>query len=427
MKKIIILGFSLLSFNLLASSGGITGLGGTGGSAHGYMSVWDGPMYYNKCVEQVHIKEFGPMAMNAGTYGIEVEKETFQDYQEQLLEVIQKTNNEKVNNIQEIFTQLTKFLIKQKVAKSEQDLEIKVKEQELKLEYEARLRADVEKANSSPFGDTAPDESPTAGTFTYEYMKNMCKRTKMLEKTQGDKARINTTRAISKKSDKNIDKRQSVVSIEAESIKNINKHYDLFCSPSDVDNGLCEMVSALPNADLDANMFLSPEGFKELNTTDYKTKYTYNELEALGADSFINNVIGVMPISPPTPSELSDKDKAKFVSLYNQLFSSLNIASFSFEQSYQKRLPKNKEGVRLSLLDTLNYLVEDMNSPQNKSLDSNAKANAFEMAYQSVMALKTKIDLEILLQKERLKLLDATLLSLEENKAEKIRKLESSK
>ena len=81
----------------------------------------------------------------------------------------------------------------------------------------------------------------------------------------------------------------------------------------------------------------------------------------------------------------------------------------------------------MSQLDVLNYLVEDMNSIDNQNLESQTRGNSYEMIVQSVMAIKTKIDMEKLLQKERLKLLEATILSLQENKPKKILNLENKK
>mgnify|MGYP000017562313 FL=1 len=429
-KTILITIFFAQSINLYSASNGITGRGGNGGSSHGFMSMWDGPLYYNQCVEQTHIKVFSDLAMETGSfksggYGIEVEKDAFQDYQEQLLELIQNTNNDKVNNIEEVFSQLTKFLIKQKVAETEQNIELRSKEQELEMEYQAALRSDIEKAKARSFGDSDP-VTGTTGQFTYEYMKNMCKRTKMIDKTQGQSARKESTQAITKNNSKNINERQSVVSVVSESRKTQDRHYELFCSEEDRSQGLCDVVSALPNADLTADTFLKPEGFSSASD-DYKTKFTYNETEALAANSFIKNVIGFLPVEPPTPEELTNKSKTQFVTMYNQILASLNTASLSFEKAYLNRLPKNKEGVRMSQLDVLNYLVEDMNSIQNQNLESQAKANAYEMSVQSVMAIKTKIDMEKLLQKERLKLLEATILALQENKPNKVLNLENKK
>ena len=338
---------------------------------------------------------------------------------------IQNTNNDKVNNIEEVFSQLTKFLIKQKVAETEQNIELRSKEQELEMEYQAALRSDIEKAKARSFGDSDP-VTGTTGQFTYEYMKNMCKRTKMIDKTQGQSARKESTQAITKNNSKNINERQSVVSVVSESRKTQDRHYELFCSEEDRSQGLCDVVSALPNADLTADTFLKPEGFSSASD-DYKTKFTYNETEALAANSFIKNVIGFLPVEPPTPEELTNKSKTQFVTMYNQILASLNTASLSFEKAYLNRLPKNKEGVRMSQLDVLNYLVEDMNSIQNQNLESQAKANAYEMSVQSVMAIKTKIDMEKLLQKERLKLLEATILALQENKPNKVLNLENKK
>ena len=429
MKKVLIALLILSTNNILASTG-ITGVGGNGGSSHGYMSVWDGPLYYTKCVEQAHIMVFSDLAMDAGTYGIEPEKREFQDYQEKLLELIQETNNEKVNNIEEVFSQLTKFLIKQRVSDTEREIEIKTKEQELEMEYKARLEEDIEKSKSRGFNDIDAEQIPTRGSFTYEYMRNMCKRTKMFDKTQGTDARTKDVQSVAKNNQKNIADRQGVVSIVSENRKLQDRRYSLFCSEEDEAQGVCDIVSALPNADLTADTFLYPEGFKDSNesvTTEYRTLYTYNELEALAADSFIKNVIGFIPVEPPTPEEARNESKAQFVTLYNQTLTSLNIASLSFEKAYQNRLPKNKEGVRMGQLDVLNYLVEDMNSANNQNIEGQTKGNAFEMIFQSVLAIKTKIEMEKLLQKERIKLLEAALLSIEENSANKIINLESKK
>jgi hypothetical protein len=438
-KKILITLITLNSYSISASTG-ITGTGGNGGSSHGFMSVWDDFLYYNKCVEQTHIKVFSDLAMDSGYYGIEPEKDTFQEYQEELLDLVKETNNDKVNNIEEIFAQLTKFLIKQKVASSEQDYELKSKEQELVMEYKASLRKDMDKAKSRVFSDIDETDTPSAGmsdgdeiasgAFTYEYMRNMCKRTKMIAKTQGKEARTKNAQAISKQNNKNINERQSVVSVVSENRKNQDKHYALFCSEEDESQGLCDIVSALPNADLNADTFLLPEGFKIKNkeiTSGYETKYTYNELEALAANSFIKHIIGLLPVESPTPEEIKNPSKSQFVTIYKQLLTSINIASLSFEKSYQSRLPKNKEGVRMGQLDVLNYLVEDLNSIESKNIENQTKSNAFEMTVQSVLAIKTKIEMEKLLQKERLKLLEAALLSIEENSPSKISSLEAKK
>lgn len=400
---------------------------GTGGMPVGQILVT--PLYYNRCVNEIHATNFSTMALDGGTYGLKAEQRQFLMYEKSLLQVVQKTNADKVNNIEGVFSELTSFMIKSKNNDYNTNYEITKKEKELRSEYKNQLKSDVDKSKRSGFNDKDKNETATEGTFTYEHMKNLCQRTKMYEKTQGSKARIVAANTLHKRAGRNMQKRQAVVNVIAEGRKAQEKHYQLFCSPEDFKNKLCDVVSALPNGDLDADVFLKPTGFNKSSevTSEYQTQYTYNELEALAADSFSMNVVGLMPVEPPTPAEIKSEKSIKFVSLYNNLASSLNMASLVFDNSFQNRLPKNKEGLRLSAYDTISYLIYEMKKPQTETLEGMSKGNAFEMSYQSVLALKTKIDLEILMQKERLKLLEATNLALEENKVMKIESLERKK
>ncbi len=426
MKKIYILlslTYLFISKTIMASPTG------TGGMPVGTTITVAPPLYYNRCVDEIHATRFGSAALDGGTYGLKAEQRQFLAYEKTLLQVVQKTNADKVNNIESIFSELTSFMVKSKNNDYNTNYEITRKEKELRTEYKNQLKADVDKSKRSGFNDKDKNESAAQGTFTYEHMKNLCQRTKMYEKTQGSTARIVAANTLHKRAGRNMQKRQSVVNTIAEGRKAQEKHYQLFCSPEDFKNKLCDVVSALPNGDLDADVFLKPTGFNKSSgvSADYQTQYTYNELEALAADSFSMNVIGLMPVEPPTPAEIKEEKTVKFASLYNSMASALNIAGMIFDNAYQNRLPKNKEGLRLSAYDTIAYLIYEMKKPQTETLEGMSKGNSFEMSYQSVLALKTKIDLEILMQKERLKLLEATNLALEENKVIKIRNLERKK
>jgi hypothetical protein len=427
-KNILALLVTLVSLNLNAGALSFNQTG-DGFPMVGEISISIAPSYYNSCIVSIHAKGFSDMAMDGGAYGIVPTMDAFKEHQDTLMDIIEETNMDKVENISQIFAQLKKYFIKDKKFKVQQNTEIKLKERDLRMEYKAVLEKEIAIAEATSFGDTAKGDAPSPESFTYKMMKNLCKRTKMAESTLGASARQKYIEASSKKAKKNVSKRQSVTSLKSEKIKNIDKHYDLFCTNDEFEADLCKFPSALPNGDLQADLFLYPEGFNEENATvsDYDTRYTYNETEALAADGFIGNVVGLLPVEPPTPSELKDPKKAGFVSLYNQLASSMNMSSFIFERAYQKRLPKNKTGLRMSELEILNYMVEDLNSIENKAISGQAKANGFEMLYQSTAALKTKLDMEKLVQKERLKLLEATVLSLNENSAKMLNYLKSKK
>jgi len=403
---------------------------GNGMPMVGEISVSVAPSYYNSCVIKIHAKDFGDMAMDGGYYGIKPTMNEFKSYEDKLLNAVETTNRDKVNNITEIFANLRKHMLKTSGFNTQQRAKINSQQRELRMEYKANLVKEIERAKTTSFGDTANGTKPEVGSFTYDMMKNLCKKNKMYEATQGAESREITVAAAAKKAKSNVEKRQDVSSVTSAVRKQQERHYDLFCSLEDKNSGLCDNVSQLPNADIMADIFLLPEGFKVTNaaiTTDYVTRYTYNEMEALAADSFLNNIIGLMPVSPPTPEERLNPKKAKFIAVYDYLVSNLNLASYVFENAYQNRLPKNKSGVRMSNLDTLNYMIEDMNSIKSKSIEGQADSNAFEMTYQSVLALKTKLDMEMLTHSERVKLLEASLLSLQENTASNLKNLERKK
>ena len=386
--------------------------------------------YYNICVLQIHSLNFGDQAMDGGAYGIEPTMSEFQTYEDKILDTINETNQDKIKNIAAVFSTLRKYLIKSSGTNDLQLAKINQQQRELRMEHEASLETEVEKAKSTSFGDTAPEDAPAEGSMTYDFIKNLCKKNKMYEKTQGVDARKKIVEASSKKAKKNVSKRQDIASVISEVRKKQDKHYNLFCSQDEKEQGLCENISILPSADIMADNFLTPEGFKEENaaiSTEYKTIYTYNQVEALGADAFMSNMVGFMPVNPPTPEERKNPKKTKFVALYNQLVSSLNLSSYIFENSYQNRLPKNSSGVRMGILDTLNYMIVDMNSMKSKTLEGQLDGNGYLMAYQTVLALKTKLEMEKLIQKERLKLLEATTLGLMENSRENLQNLDKKK
>lgn len=428
MKKILLIILSLAATYLNASTVSINKTG-NGMPIVGEISVSVAPSYYNTCVIKIHARNFGDMAMDGGAYGIVPTQDAFVEMEETLKEAVEEATVANVSNIKDSFSQLKSYMLKKKAFKAQQNTEILIKERELRMEYKAMLKKEVEQAKSTSFGDTDKAATPSADSFTYKMMKNLCKRTKMQDSALGENARKKNIEATSKKAKKSVSKRQKIVSLKSEKRKAQERHYNLFCTPDEQAAGLCEVASALPNGDLQADLFLYPEGFNEENeqVSSYDTKFTYNETEALAADSFIQNVIGFMPVEPPTPEERGNPKKAKFVSLYNQLSSSLNLASFIFERSYQKRLPKNKEGLRMSEMDVFGYMIDDLKSTENTAVENQARGTGFEMLYQSTNALKTKLDMEGLQQKERLKLLEATLLSLEENSAEMLQYLDKIK
>lgn len=104
---------------------------GTGGMPVGQILVT--PLYYNRCVNEIHATNFSTMALDGGTYGLKAEQRQFLMYEKSLLQVVQKTNADKVNNIEGVFSELTSFMIKSKNNDYNTNYEITKKRKRIKI------------------------------------------------------------------------------------------------------------------------------------------------------------------------------------------------------------------------------------------------------------------------------------------------------
>ena len=144
-KKILI-SIVLISSNAYASTISIN-QEGSGMPIIGELSISFAPSYYTACVLKIHSKNFGDMAMDGGYYGIVPTMEEFQDYEDKLLEAIDTTNKDKVNNITEIFSNLKTHLLKTSGFNNQQQAKLDMQNREVRMEYKANLEKDIENFN----------------------------------------------------------------------------------------------------------------------------------------------------------------------------------------------------------------------------------------------------------------------------------------
>ena len=238
----------------------------------------------------------------------------------------------------------------------------------------------------------------------------------MNQMATGEKAKKRATSDINRRAQKLQASLTAVGSVNSVAKGNIDFHYDIFCSAEDVDNGLCEMESTAPNADISAFNFLYPTGYKDENSasgSDYATLYTYSSVESLAAFQYVKNLSGVLYIVPPTQSEMSNGDMFAYVGAYKQAQSALNLASTALLSVAQNREPINGSGLVMSSLDVINYQITNSSRAEeiNRVKSSSEAGKMLELQRQ--MAISNQLKLLLLRQKDYARQLKAAHLAID--------------
>jgi hypothetical protein len=308
-----------------------------------------------------------------------------------------------------------------------QEIEIDRQYQEMMMAYEADLADRQEQLESMLFPGDPSMMQPAEGEVraidpdspSYKFVKQMC--------TSGKMQQMMTSRSVVNRAVENRNRRnqkitnniQVVSSIDAAAKQNIDMHYDIFCSPDDYMANLCDTESVAPNADLEAIVFMYPSGFVDENqgyTETFRTNYTYSPVESLAAYQYIKNVTGTLFIPPPTMDEKDDPNKSRFIAGYNQMVSAVSLSADSLLSLSSAREPINNEGLVLSQLDAINYMIQENKKPENRRNLKSASNNGLMLEIQRQMALSQRIRFMILQQRETQRLLKAANLSIENTK-----------
>ncbi|MBD78006.1 MAG: hypothetical protein CL840_03545 [Crocinitomicaceae bacterium] len=307
---------------------------------------------------------------------------------------------------------------------AQQMIEIERQYEEMKASYKNKLKKKQAQSKKMIFPtdevfdlDVDLDlSSISEDSPTYQFVHKMCTTGKMNQMATGEKAKKRATSDINRRAQKLQASLTAVGSVNSVAKGNIDFHYDIFCSAEDVDNGLCEMESTAPNADISAFNFLYPTGYKDENSasgSDYATLYTYSSVESLAAFQYVKNLSGVLYIVPPTQSEMSNGDMFAYVGAYKQAQSALNLASTALLSVAQNREPINGSGLVMSSLDVINYQITNSSRAEeiNRVKSSSEAGKMLELQRQ--MAISNQLKLLLLRQKDYARQLKAAHLAID--------------
>ena len=324
-----------------------------------------------------------------------------------------------IEAINSSFNTIMTSMIETSQAYQQNKMEIDRRFQELEMAYEADLEAKKAELSRMLFPGDQSMMRPKPGEVrvidksspSYKFIFQMCSAGKMQQMMTSKKVVEKALENKNRRSQKIVANVQAVSSVNAVAKENIDRHYDIFCSKNDLNEGLCESVSLAPNADLDAYVYLYPTGYKDSAggnaSSDYVTMYTYSPVESLAAYQYVKNITGTLNITPPTKQEMSNPHRVRFGAAYKQLVSALSISADAMLSIAQNREPINNEGMVVSQLDAVNFMLERTKMPEHRRIMKSSSENGKLVEMQRQLAIQQVLRSMILLQKDRIRQLKA--------------------
>lgn len=324
------------------------------------------------------------------------------------------------------FNSIMKNMVEVSQTTQKDKMQIERQYKELMMSYETALAEEKMQLENMMFPGDPSLMQPKPGEVrqldsnspSYRFVKEMCSAGKLQQAMISKKIVANAIEVKNRKSQKIVANIQAVSSVSSKAKENIDRHYDIFCSGLDATLGLCEESSLMPNADLDAGVFLYPTGYVSSggSNDDYSTAFTYSPAESLAAYQYIKNLSGSLYLLPPTLQEMNNPNRVRFVGGYKQLVAALSMATDSLMYITQQREPINTSGLIMSQLDSMNYLVQKEKLPKYARIVSSASDVGQLTALQKKMAIQRKIELELLKIEDRLRQVKSARVALELNK-----------
>lgn len=385
-------------------------------SFSGPMTTVESPMYINYCQNEIMATSFLPAAMVNFNMTESVLENTL------YIPLMTTLQTMMTQNSQTIINTMNKMKI--------EFMKIKMEDQEKKMELDNLLKKSTEGAKDildsfAQKEDNKLFNDASSGLET-QYFRQLCINNKIKEKTQGSSARIKSSIKVNLPLEQAIIKQEEMTNAGTVLKTSSDERLEKYCSQSEMMSGLCKEVSDIPNGDLQADIFLFPNGDNTADSGLNATKFTYNEIEEKVAQDFINNVVGLLLITSPTLDELNNPKTQNFVLMYKNLISSINLSRMAFQESIQKRTKVSGIGDKaISYLDYMDFLIQNSTEQSQLDLLNSTNKEGSKIALYNAMALTNKLQLEIFSQNETIKLLDAALLSQKENKAINQRYMES--
>tara|TARA_Y100000310_G_C20703805_1_gene832689 strand:+ start:16783 stop:18018 length:1236 start_codon:yes stop_codon:yes gene_type:complete len=325
------------------------------------------------------------------------------------------------------FSSILQSMIETSQAYDNNKFEIERQYAELMMAYEMDLAAKKEELDNMLFPGDPSMMQPKPGEVrqinsespSYKFVKEMCSAGKMQQAMTSQKVVRKAKEKTNRRSQKITTNIQAVSSISSKAKQNIDRHYDIFCSETDLNNGLCDQVAMTPNADLDAGVFMYPSGYVGEGNSNgvYQTLYTYSPVESLAAYQYVKNLTGTLYLAPPTANEINSPRKVRFVSAYKQMIAALSVSTDAMLFLAEQREPINKEGLVMGPLDAMNYMIEKSKAPEHLRVIRSASDNGKMLEMQRQLSLQQNLRMTILKQKDRLRQLKAVKTSLDATKS----------
>ena len=378
------------------------------------------PYYADYCQNEIMATEFlAPAMVNIDMTETVLENVLYTP----LMNTLSTMMGQTITSNSSSMTSLSDELIRIKKSESNKKLEIKSLITKSHTDQINNLNTIVESDSNKLFKKNL-DSDDGATDKEKDYFRKLCTNNKIKEIAQGPDARFKVSAKVSFSMDKDAIRQNSISSAESEAMNRIEDRLKTYCSASNFQSGICEEVSLIPNGDVLARVMLNPQGQSDPDSLLGNTHFTYNDTEAKVTGDFINNIIGVYPISSPTNQEKQDSKKQKFISMYKNAISLLSLSRFSFEIAKQNRTRTISSDIKsLSYLDATDYLINSSGvSGENKSKTTSIKTQIY-----NVLTINNKLQLELYSQNERIQLLEAGLLSAKENNATTIKYINSKR
>lgn len=325
--------------------------------------------------------------------------------------------------INDSYSAIMKSYIQATTNAGNKDLELKQQMFDLRRNAMSQIEKAKDKAGSSIFPADAVYSGRKEGRKnvnenTFTFLAGMCSMSKMINNSFDQESR---QRASTNKSRRNVgvsEKLKQVQSVRSASQQMVDLHYDIFCSEEEFNAGVCGAASVAPKLDINAQNVLYPVGYIDNNAQasgDYRTRFTYNQIEAFAAERFVNNIVGIVPVAPPSSAEIQRPALQSFIGSYKQAQSALSLAADSLQYISALREPVNSSGVVFSQLESVNYLLK-----QSRDADANISVNTSSdegraLAIAQQMAFQNQIQYLLYRIEDYELLLDATKVAIDTN------------
>lgn len=390
-----------------------------------------------------------------------------QKYHASILAALLESSEQKIAFYQAQQQSLIQSVNENYAAQLEGETQMKTQMLEMEMDYMRELQeSKINEENQGFFNDeNGEDGAVRTDTQSFAYMKSVCVRNKMFNKTSSavykEQRNLDVNKSVTEKS-----KEMMEVTGNANSLANAimftqnndyctpeSIKYELctnpnlkLCEEDKVESGVCKValneIFEMTNKNTDALNLLTPNGFDGRYSFDgneieparnkiedqlFTVNQTYNEEEAKAAKDFADVLIFQAGVKAPSLDEKKQTSSKEFITHYNRYLANLNLSNYSFQNAIKAREPVTEGEIKMSEKDIMRYIIHNLKDPDVNSATMAAKDKGKELMLYQLMTVNNKLKLDSLEQKERIESLLAAMLAQSANTPESLRRLEELK